>query len=611
MLANRIRFLQVFAWMVMIPLVLCLFMAPVVHAQSNHASAVQPSAPTQSEASRTYTVSIAPNNSTTFTVQARSMAVSSRAALPTPAIQVPPPDDPGDPDIPEMYSDARVIGQNVPTQMEAGRAYTISVTMYNSGTSTWARAEQYTLMTQSPGNNMIWGFNRVSLPSDFVSPGQSATFTFQVTAPGTPGQYTSQWSMQQGGHGSFGGFTAPVTVNVVAPVLVSNAQVVGQSVPTQMEAGKRYNLSVTMYNSGSTTWTRAEQYTLMTQSPGNNTMWGFNRVSLPFDSVAPGQTATFAFQVTAPAAPGQYVSQWSMQQEGHGSFGGFTEPLTVNVIAPLPSLGNVTFIHTDGLGSPVARTDGAGNLISRTYYEPYGNTAAGAQPTIGFTGHVNDVDTGLTYMEQRYYDPVAGRFLSLDPETTDVKTGLGFNRYVYANNSPNRYVDPDGRDAVDKFGDRFKKDMENGNGDIYKPLQLFAVAATAVILVGPPAIAIASETAVGAGVATGVTKATTATTTSEVIGTTGFTRASEVGRNIIRWGERQTEGGVSKTIARTQEVNTQVVQGMKDQGLPKSWVEGQLSSYVSKAGQGGKALENKQLIPRIDLMIKILKNWGE
>lgn len=35
-------------------------------------------------------------------------------------------------------------------------------------------------------------------------------------------------------------------------------------------------------------------------------------------------------------------------------------------------------------------------------------------PTLGFTGHVNDWDSGLGYMQQRYYDPVAWRFLSTD-----------------------------------------------------------------------------------------------------------------------------------------------------------------------------------------------------
>jgi RHS repeat-associated protein len=112
--------------------------------------------------------------------------------------------------------------------------------------------------------------------------------------------------------------------------------------------------------------------------------------------------------------------------------------------------GEVMYIHTDGLGSPVAKSDKNGNYISgsRTRYEPYGATAAGATPTIGFTGHVNDPDTGLIYMQQRYYDPYAGRFLSTDPVLTDANTGSAFNRYVYANNNPYTYIDPDGRQVI-------------------------------------------------------------------------------------------------------------------------------------------------------------------
>ena len=96
----------------------------------------------------------------------------------------------------------------------------------------------------------------------------------------------------------------------------------------------------------------------------------------------------------------------------------------------------------------MARTSSAGQLLSnsRTRYEAYGATAAGTNPTgIGFTGHVNDADTGLVYMQQRYYDPIAGRFLSVDPVTTNAKDGSFFGRYHYANNNPYKFVDPDGR----------------------------------------------------------------------------------------------------------------------------------------------------------------------
>src|SRR5450830_790301 len=152
------------------------------------------------------------------------------------------------------------------------------------------------------------------------------------------------------------------------------------------------------------------------------------------------------FPITAPAA-GTYTMQWQMMQRYVQWFGDVASaPVTVAPPAPAPD-GAITYLHTDALGSPVARSDSAGNVIARTAYEPYGRTASGNTPTIGFTGHVNDGDTGLVYMQQRYYDPVAGRFLSVDPVITDVNTGARFNRFAYANNNPFKYLDPDGREA--------------------------------------------------------------------------------------------------------------------------------------------------------------------
>ncbi|HKX41269.1 MAG TPA: RHS repeat-associated core domain-containing protein, partial [Burkholderiaceae bacterium] len=86
-------------------------------------------------------------------------------------------------------------------------------------------------------------------------------------------------------------------------------------------------------------------------------------------------------------------------------------------------------------------------VLKRTRYEAYGNTAAGeVRKGLGFTGHVNDSDTGLVYMQQRYYDPIAARFMSVDPIVTDANTGGGFNLYEYAQSNPYRYTDPDGRE---------------------------------------------------------------------------------------------------------------------------------------------------------------------
>lgn len=50
-------------------------------------------------------------------------------------------------------------------------------------------------------------------------------------------------------------------------------------------------------------------------------------------------------------------------------------------------------------------------------------------------------------MQQRYYDPTIGRFLSVDPMASDMNNAWNFNRYNYAANNPYRFTDPDGRAA--------------------------------------------------------------------------------------------------------------------------------------------------------------------
>ncbi|WP_434213420.1 RHS repeat-associated core domain-containing protein [[Pseudomonas] boreopolis] len=113
----------------------------------------------------------------------------------------------------------------------------------------------------------------------------------------------------------------------------------------------------------------------------------------------------------------------------------------------------VEYIHTDALGSPVAVTDANGNVVERTVYEPYGaqvNRAVVDGP--GYTGHVSDAATGLSYMQQRYYDPEIPRFLSVDPVTAYSNPVGAFNRYWYANNNPYRFTDPDGRQSWSNTG---------------------------------------------------------------------------------------------------------------------------------------------------------------
>ncbi|MBL8297960.1 MAG: hypothetical protein JNN30_06365 [Rhodanobacteraceae bacterium] len=101
------------------------------------------------------------------------------------------------------------------------------------------------------------------------------------------------------------------------------------------------------------------------------------------------------------------------------------------------------YLHTDALGSPVRTTNASGAPSARNDYKPYG-WGPSPQSTPSFTGHVADAETGLIYMQARYYDPFAGRFLATDPNAASASS---FNRYWYANNNPYKFVDPDGREG--------------------------------------------------------------------------------------------------------------------------------------------------------------------
>lgn len=125
----------------------------------------------------------------------------------------------------------------------------------------------------------------------------------------------------------------------------------------------------------------------------------------------------------------------------------------------------VTYMHPDHLGSAQAGTNASGEVVWREQYTPFGETyenPAANDNLDGFTGHIKDKATGLNYMQARYYDPVIGRFLSIDPVTfMDTGDSNQFNRYMYGNNDPVNMIDPNGEDA---FGFNFDFKVVVGGG---------------------------------------------------------------------------------------------------------------------------------------------------
>jgi len=233
-------------------------------------------------------------------------------------------------------NDAAFVSQNIPATMTAGQGYSVTVAMRNSGTTTWTPAAGYRLNSRGPYDNTTWGVNRIALAaSDSIAPGQTKSFAFTMTAPATPGTYLSRWSMANNAAGAFGATTPDVNVTVTAspPPGTNGARFVSQVVPSSMSVGQTYPVTVTVRNSGATTWTDTA-YRLGSQNPVDNMTWGMNRVSMSAgESIAPGQEKTFAWTVTAPATAGTYDFQWRMRESGVEWFGDLTANVSVQVLA--------------------------------------------------------------------------------------------------------------------------------------------------------------------------------------------------------------------------------------------------------------------------------------
>jgi hypothetical protein len=323
------------------------------------------------EAAFTWTVT-APSTAGTYNFQWRMRqsgvewfgATTPNVAVVVSAAPTPPP--PTTPPPATAAYDADFVSQVVPATMTAGQTYSVTLKMKNMGTDTWRPGDDDRLGSMNPESNTTWGANRISLPSGAeIATGQEATFTWQVQAPATPGTYNFQWQMRQSLIDLwFGDLSTNVAVVVTAPPTTpppttpppagtNLSTFVSQSAPAALTAGQVAQVSVTLRNAGTTTWTRAAGYQLSSRGPRDNPTWGLSRVLLAAgDSIAPGQSKTFTFDVTAPSTNGTHPMSWSMVQDGVDWFDAVTPVVQVTVTgaapAPVPPPAAAAWVEESG-----------------------------------------------------------------------------------------------------------------------------------------------------------------------------------------------------------------------------------------------------------------------
>ena len=103
---------------------------------------------------------------------------------------------------------------------------------------------------------------------------------------------------------------------------------------------------------------------------------------------------------------------------------------------------NAKFTY-DAWGKIISVTDGSGNELSSDSFA--------YQISLKYRGYVYDSETGLYYLQSRYYDPETGRFLNTDSVDYIGYSGeqLSYNAFAYCENEPVNKIDSLGLWAYD------------------------------------------------------------------------------------------------------------------------------------------------------------------
>ena len=204
---------------------------------------------------------------------------------------------------------AHFVSLNAPSEMLTGATATVTVSLLNIGVSTWTTGG-YELAYVSPAVAQpasCWGVGQIA-PGSTVAPQGTATFTFTVTAPSTPGHYSFRWQMNTGSPTvGFGDSTPDYAVDVVAQSSVSGAlQNAGFEQPAQ--ASGSFQAAPT--NAG---WT----FTGTAGVTSNTSTYAATSGTAPGGTQAAYVQGTGALsQATASLAAGYYVVAFRTAQGG-------------------------------------------------------------------------------------------------------------------------------------------------------------------------------------------------------------------------------------------------------------------------------------------------------
>jgi len=109
-----------------------------------------------------------------------------------------------------------------------------------------------------------------------------------------------------------------------------------------------------------------------------------------------------------------------------------------------------SFYGYDGHGNVRFLANSAGTITDTYTFDAFGNQIASTGTTPNpylYSGERFDQNIGLYHLRSRYYNPLTGRFETMDPEAGNILNPATLHKYVYTQNNPANAIDPTGRGA--------------------------------------------------------------------------------------------------------------------------------------------------------------------
>ena len=119
--------------------------------------------------------------------------------------------------------------------------------------------------------------------------------------------------------------------------------------------------------------------------------------------------------------------------------------------------GSTYYYVKNAQGDVIAIVNSSGSAVVEYTYDAWGKlltvtgsmaSTLGSHNPLRYRGYVYDTETGLYYLQTRYYDPDMCRFICADGQLNCNAGLLGTNQFAYCYNNPVNMYDSDGREPV-------------------------------------------------------------------------------------------------------------------------------------------------------------------